>query len=225
MFKGQRLKFRETSTEAVSDLGGTMQKLPLLIFPIVAVIFFIYAQELADDVASKKLLEWGFDSPTPEYLRDNITAMQGQPFDGIVFRLRKEAHSIFQTTPLTEAELELDLLSELQWGQYTHNFLKLWSTDSSRTFSWFDDAQWDIITSNLKRYVNVVEAAKAEGIAFDVEPYENFGTSPWRFVTKEGQSLYPDKTLVQVESEVRKRGAGRHCKAKKKTSPCCVQFF
>jgi hypothetical protein len=184
-----------------------MQKLPLLIFPIVAVIFFTYAQEIADDRASKKLLEWGFDSPTPDYLRDNIAAMQAQPFDGIVFRLRKEAHSIFQTTPLTEEELELDILSELQWGQYTHNFLKLWSTDPSRTFSWFDDEQWDIISSNLKLYAEVVEASRAKGIAFDVEPYETFGNSPWRFMTKEGQSLYPGKTLTEVEGEIRKRGA------------------
>jgi hypothetical protein len=168
------------------------------------------AQEAAPEASAtsnKKLLEWGFDSPTPEYLRDNITAMQGQPFDGIVFRLRKEGQSIFQTTPLSEAELKLDILSGVQWGQYNHNFLKLWSTDPSRNFSWFSNSQWTTITDNLKLYVKAVKSARAKGIAFDVEPYEKFGNSPWRFMTKEGQSLYPGKTLAQVEVEVRKRGA------------------
>jgi hypothetical protein len=161
----------------------------------------------ASAVSNKKLLEWGFDSPTPEYLRDNIRAMQGQPFDGIVFRLRKEAHSIFQTTPLTEEELKLSILSSVQWGQYNHNFLKLWSTDPSRNFSWFNNSQWNVITNNLKLYARAVKAARAKGIAFDVEPYTSFGNNPWAFITKEGQSVYPGKTLAQVEVEVRKRGA------------------
>lgn len=185
-----------------------MKKLPLLIFLLLAVVLFIYAQEVSvDTYKNKKLIEWGFDSPTPEYLRDNLTAMQGQPFDGIVFRLRKEAHSIFQTTPLTEEELHLDILSGLEWGQYDHNFLKLWSTDSSKNLDWFDDSQWDTITSNLRLYAKAVNAADAKGIAFDVEPYERFGNNPWKFATKDGQSIYPGKTLAEVETEVRKRGA------------------
>jgi hypothetical protein len=185
-----------------------MKKLPLLIFLAIAVALFIYAQEVAVNTSTdKKLIEWGFDSPTPEYLRDNISAMQGQPFDGIVFRLHKEAHSIFQTTPLTEAELHLDTLSSLEWGQYKHNFLKLWATDSSKNFDWFNDSQWETIISNLKLYAKAVNASGAKGIAFDVEPYERFGNNPWKFAGKDDQSIYPDKTLAEVEVEVRKRGA------------------
>jgi hypothetical protein len=186
-----------------------MKILFLLISLCLLFSFSACAQQTTPEqnAAGKKLLEWGFDSPTPEYLRDNLSIMQGQPFDGIVFRLRREAYSIFQTTPLSEAELKLDILSSVQWGQYSHNFLKLGATDSSKTFDWFNDEEWNVISSNLGLYSKAVNVANAKGIAFDVEPYENFGYNPWQFVTKDGQSLYPGQTLAQVESEVRKRGA------------------
>ena len=32
----------------------------------------------------KKLLQWGWGSPTPKYIREHITEMQKMPFDGII---------------------------------------------------------------------------------------------------------------------------------------------
>jgi hypothetical protein len=92
------------------------EKLPLFIFLAVAVAFFIHAQEVSSR-QDKKLIEWGFDMPTPEYLRDNIRKMEKQPFDGLVFRLRKQpAYSAFETKPLTEDEMKLEVLETIHSG-------------------------------------------------------------------------------------------------------------
>jgi hypothetical protein len=187
-------------------MGEDMKKLPLLLFLVVALVFFIYAQETSSK-QHKKLIEWGFDMPTPEYLRDNIQSMEEQPFDGLVFRLRKwPAYSAFETTSLSKSEMKLDVLSSIAWGKFDSNFLHLWATNTSG-MDWFNDAHWETITSNLKLYVKAVNAAHAKGIVFDIEPYEKFGKNPWRFWTKEQQELYPGQTLREVEAKVRERGA------------------
>lgn len=185
-----------------------MKKFLLLLFLPVAIVFFIYAQEASvQNLSNKKLIEWGFDSPTPEHLRDNIRVMEEQPFDGVVFRLRKNpAHSVFEINALSEEEMKLEVLEGIKWEKFDSNFLKLWATDPSG-MDWFDDAHWETITANLKLYAKAVNAAKAKGIVFDVEPYERFGKNPWAFWTKDKQELYPGKTLEEVEAKVRERGA------------------
>src|SRR5438105_8671968 len=35
----------------------------------------------------KKLIEYGWDVPTPAQMRDEISAMEKRPFDGLIFRL------------------------------------------------------------------------------------------------------------------------------------------
>jgi hypothetical protein len=185
-----------------------MKKLPLLSFLVIATALFIYAQEATHSSSDeKKLIEWGFDSPTPEYLRDHIRTMEEQPFDGVVFRLRKSpAHSAFETNPLSEEELKLGVLGSIAWEKFDSNFLKLWATDPSG-MDWFNDTHWETITANLKLYATAVNAASAKGIVFDVEPYERFGNNPWRFWSKDEQELFPGKTLPEVQSKVRERGA------------------
>jgi hypothetical protein len=80
-------------------------------------------------------------------------------------------------------------------------------TDFSGNLDWFNSTQWNTITNNLKLYAKAVKAARAKGIALDVEAYENLGNNPWQFIDKNGQPVYPGKTLSEVEAEVRKRGA------------------
>lgn len=155
----------------------------------------------------KKLIEWGWDSPTPEFMLENTQMMEQQPFDGVVFRLRKwPPYAAFETQPLSEAEMKLDILSQIKWERFDSNFLQLWSTNLS-AMDWFNDEHWTTITSNLKLYAKAVNAANAKGIVFDVEPYEQFGANSWAFTDKAGNSLYPTKTFEDVKAQVRKRGA------------------
>jgi hypothetical protein len=161
----------------------------------------------AQDVTDKKLIEWGWDSPTPEFMRDNVTMMEQQPFDGVVFRLRKSpAYGAFEIQPLSEADMKLEILSAISWQRFDSNFLRLWST-ASAGMDWFNDEHWNTITANLKLYAKAVNAAKAKGIVFDVEPYEQLGANPWAFMDKAGTRLYPEKSLEEVQARVRQRGA------------------
>jgi hypothetical protein len=155
----------------------------------------------------KKLIEWGWDSPTPEFMLENVQMMEQQPFDGVVFRLRKwPPYPAFETQPLSEAEMKLDILSQIKWQRFDSNFLQLWSTNLSN-MDWFNDEHWNTITANLKLYVKAVNAANAKGIVFDVEPYEQFGANSWAFTDKAGTRLYADKTFEDVKARVRERGA------------------
>jgi hypothetical protein len=47
----------------------------------------------------KKLIEYGWDVPTPQQMRDDLAAMEKRPFDGLIFRLGG-GHNAFVTQPL-----------------------------------------------------------------------------------------------------------------------------
>ena len=61
----------------------------------------------------KKLIEWGWDFPTPGYLRQNIRKMENAPFDGVNFWLiagcndpKSEGGTIFSKTKWDETKFE-----------------------------------------------------------------------------------------------------------------------
>ena len=61
----------------------------------IAIVFFVaHLSCLASDTSgtipalSKKLIQYGWGIPTPEFIRKNIRAMEKRPFDGLIFQLR-----------------------------------------------------------------------------------------------------------------------------------------
>lgn len=153
---------------------------------------------VAQDRPRKKLVEYGWDVPFPDEVRDNVRRMEATPFDGILLRLR-EYHEAFDTRRWDEARLapQIETLRGIEWGRLTDNFLVLNATDSWG-MDWFDDAQWEAICENLRLEARAARAGRCVGVAFDPEPY---GPNPWAF-----PGPYRDRPFEQVAALVRKRG-------------------
>lgn len=146
----------------------------------------------------KKIVEYGWDVPYPDFVRDNIREMEKQPFDGIIFRTKGFDH-IFDIRPWQADKLQpqLDTLAQIKWGRFQDNFLTLYAANK-RGMNWFNDEHWKIIEENLKLFSLTVKTGKCVGVCFDPEPY---GTDPWVY-----PGSYKDKSFEDVCTQVQKRG-------------------
>ncbi len=110
----------------------------------------LHAQSTAPARPVKKLIEYGWDVPFPDQVRNEIRAMERKPFDGIIFRLREWNHA-FDPRPWDETQLQpqLDDLAAIEWKSFTDNFLCLYAANNWQ-MDWFNDEQWANITANLR---------------------------------------------------------------------------
>ncbi len=146
----------------------------------------------------KKVIEYGWDVPYPDFVEQNVQEMEKRPFDGIIFRTKGFDH-IFDISPWKQEELQpqLDTLARIKWRKFTDNFLTLYSANNSK-MDWFNDDHWRAIVENMKLFSMAVRAGHCVGVCFDPEPY---GTDPWVY-----PGSYKDKSFDEVAEQVRKRG-------------------
>ncbi len=111
------------------------------------IIWGLFAISLFADAAppAKKLIEYGWDVPTPAQMRDELASMEKRPFDGLIFRL-SAGHNAFVTKPLDPAKFAEDekILRALQFTRFHDNFVLVWGSPPA-DFDWFNDTQWDAI--------------------------------------------------------------------------------
>lgn len=157
----------------------------------------------AQEIPRKKLIQYGWDYRTPDYIRTNIREMEKRPFDGIIFRLKGHTR-LFDEKPWDE-ETEsfkkiLDDCKNIQWDKFTDNFIII-NASVSPNMDWFDDSHWKATQHNLKIILNAAVAARARGLVFDPETYES---SPWSYWT---QPRAKEKTFEEYQAKARERGA------------------
>ena len=150
--------------------------------------------------SGKKLIEYGWDVPNPEFVRDHIRDMEKRPFDGLIMRTATGGGQVFDPKPFDEAAMakEADILANIQWQKFTDNFLMMFSAS---TMDWCSDADWAIITKNLGLIARAAKAGHCKGLVFDAEPY---GDNPWNYAT---QKHAKEKSFAEYQAIVRKRGA------------------
>ena len=169
----------------------------LLGFSLLIILHFpvnVFAQQRP----KKKIVEYGWDVPYPDFVRDNIREMEKRPFEGIIFRTKGFDH-IFDTRPWKQDELQpqLDTLAQIKWKKFTDNFLTLYAA-SKWKMDWFNDEQWNVIVKNMKLFSLAIRSGNCVGVCFDPEPYD---TDPWVY-----PGPYKDKSFDQVCEQVRRRG-------------------
>jgi hypothetical protein len=147
----------------------------------------------------KKIIEYGWDVPTAEFIQQNIAQMETSPFDGIIFMIDESGSHAFDTRPWTEDDMQLNTLAQIEWDEFTDNFLILFSANHYG-MDWFNDTHWQTIAANMRLYARAARTAGCVGIVLDPEPY---GSNPWEYSAQ----LYPDKSFAVVEAQVRQRGA------------------
>jgi hypothetical protein len=149
---------------------------------------------------SKKLIEYGWDVPSPDFLRANIQAMEQRPFDGIVVKLNVGPY-IFTHTPFANSSFTQDRqhLSMTSFNRFTDNFLIVWAS-SEQGWNFLSDSDWAAAEQNLHNFVQTAAAGGFKGILFDTETY---GPNTWAYNT----TLYPNTTFEQLQVVVCQRGA------------------
>jgi len=163
---------------------------------IVASVCDVYAMW---DRPGKKLVEYGWDVPSPAFVMRHIREMERLPFDGIVLRLRGYDRA-FDTKRWDEDGFggQLEELSGIRWGKFTDNFVLLLSAS---TMDWFDDGDWRNILHNLRLISKAVRMGRCVGVCFDPEPY---GPNPWAY----SRAIRRDeKSFREYWEQARRRGA------------------
>jgi len=165
-----------------------------------ALIFcWIFPDDLiAQQRPRKKIVEYGWDVPYPDFVRDNIREMEKRPFDGIIFRTKDFNHA-FDVRSWKQADLQpqLDTLAQIEWQKFQDNFLTLYAANNWN-MDWFNDEHWNAIAENMKLFSLAVRSGHCVGVCFDPEPY---GTDPWIY-----PGAYKDKSFQEVAEQVRRRG-------------------
>ena len=150
--------------------------------------------------AGKKLIELGWDSPTPDFIRANIAQMEQRPFNGLVLQLNA-GKTIFNKTAYPQGAFTADQadLRATKFSKFDQNFISIWAAREAG-WDWFDDQDWAATITNAANFAKTAKAGGIKGFFFDPEPY---GTNPWSYST----SLYPTQSFAAVQAKVRQRGA------------------
>jgi len=145
-------------------------------FVVLVCAFSLVASHAA--VAQKKLIEFGWDRPSPAFVAANVAMMERQPFSGVVLQFAVGPR-VFKVTGVDTLSLNRDaaLLANTQFHRFTDNFVLMGLTPDS-TWDWFDDTTWKSSESDIWRYARAAKAGGLRGVALDYEPY---GRNPWDF--------------------------------------------
>ena len=74
--------------------------------------------------SGKKIIEYGWDVPTLEYVADNLAAMEARPFDGLVFKLSGGKNVLEpQADPEGRFQDDLNVAPRVSWDNFTDNFV------------------------------------------------------------------------------------------------------
>lgn len=154
----------------------------------------------------KKLIDFGWSSPTPTYLHDHFAQIEKSGFDGVGIKLPDEAGAGFvfdiKKTPKpnpSERALQAKILTSLPRSQQlTHNFLIVHGTSS---MNWFSDKDWALAEEHLRWCARTARTAKLAGIFWDAEPYNGFPHWSYSRQPQRGKCSFQD-----YYQQVRKRG-------------------
>jgi hypothetical protein len=146
-----------------------------------------------------KLIEYGWDSPSAEFVRTHIADMERRPFDGVIVRLPDGGGDVFQPARWNAETLALQLpiLRDIKWQSFDSNFLAMYATSS---MDWYDDGDWRAVTEHAAFMARAAREARCRGVMFDPEPY---GPSPWNYSSQSRASVH---TFADYEAVVRRRG-------------------
>jgi hypothetical protein len=147
----------------------------------------------------KKLIEYGWDNPTPAFIAEHIRDMEKRPFDGLIFRLAGGT-DVLDPKPWDDAKFAADLeaIPRIEWKQFTDNFVVMLAASNE---DWENDEHWTNILKHAQQMTRAARLAQCVGICFDAEPY---GENPWAY--KKGP-VTDTARFEEFEGVVRRRGS------------------
>lgn len=164
-------------------------------------IIYLPTTAVATKITPKKLIEYGWNAPTPNFFRKHVKEMEQRPFDGIIFKLNA-GKEVFKKTAYPNTAFTQDRrdLVATKSDHFTDNFIIMWS-GMDKGWDWFNDADWAAAEKNIQNFAKTAKAGHFGGIAFDSEPYVG---NTWTYSKQPQQQ---QKTFKEYQQQVRKRGA------------------
>jgi hypothetical protein len=172
------------------------------------------AHAAADNVvqvgAGKRLIEWGWDEPSPAFMRANAERMDAYGFDGVIFHAEPVrdgtptnfAWKSWSTTRFEYADFAQDLAdlqaAHQQFAHLTDNFLRF--NVCPGDVDWFDDAGFAVVVNNAELAGRVAKDGGCKGLMFDIEMYNT------SLFTYSQQAHKDTRTFAEYEEQVRRRG-------------------
>jgi hypothetical protein len=154
---------------------------------------------LQPQTTSKKLLEYGWNSPKPSNF--DPQKLEASVFDGVMLKVDGD-ETIFGTQALTTANFEK--MQSTLIGKATkkleNSFLSM-NVYTDANWDWFNDAHWAAAESNIRNYARTAKRAGLRGLMFDSEPYSK---NPWLYRT---QPKISSQSFASYQQKVRERGA------------------
>jgi hypothetical protein len=170
---------------------------------LTAIVTFLVSLVVSPSTAQTrpavKLIEYGWDSPRPEFVRTHIREMERRPFDGVIMRLSDGGGDVFQPHAWDAEKLapQLPVLRDIQWQSFDSNFLAMYAASS---MDWYNDTDWGGVVTHAAFMARAARACRCTGLMFDPEPY---GPSPWTYAD---QVHAADRTFGEYQVIVRRRG-------------------
>jgi hypothetical protein len=147
----------------------------------------------------KKLIEYGWDVPTPAFIAEHIRDMEKRPFDGLIFRLAGGA-DVLDPKPWDASKFAADskAIPKIEWKNFTDNFVAMLAASNE---DWGNDEPWANILNHAKEMTRLARLAKCVGVCFDAEPY---GENPWSYTKG---PVTDTRKFEECEGVVRGRGS------------------
>src|SRR3972149_1000301 len=155
-----------------------------MILSILLIFLFLTAAVNSSSEKQKKdksVIEFGWDMPYTEFVKNNISEMEKLPFDGIVlgayYNEQPFERLIFSSNYLSFKVVspEIGNLKETNFNKFTDNFLLIWVAPGN--VDWFDN--WGPILNNVEIAARIAKEGGLKGIFLDVEQY-NFHLFEYR---------------------------------------------
>lgn len=153
----------------------------------------------ARQASAVKVIEYGWDRPTPDFVRNHIRDMEQRPLDGVIMGLPDGGGDVFRPDTWHQETLasQLPVLASIEWQRFDSNFLAMYAASS---MDWYDDADWGIVLQHAAFLARAARDGRCKGLMFDPEPY---GPSPWTYAEQPHAS---EHTFLEYEAMVRTRG-------------------
>jgi hypothetical protein len=168
---------------------------------LLVLIIYLPMRAVETSATAKKLIEYGWNAPTPDFFYRNIKEMEKRPFDGVMVKLNA-GKEVFNKEPYPDNAFTQDRkdLAATKRSSLTDNFIVMWS-GTEKGWDWFNNDHWAAAEKNISNFAKTAKAGNFRGIAFDSEVYTY---SPWKY---ENQPQQQQKTFAEYQQQVRKRGA------------------
>ena len=162
--------------------------------------------------AGKKLIEYGWDSPSTAYVREHAAEMEKRPFDGVVIEAdaaKKDARGrsrsmgdAFSRQRFDPADVQkrADDMSAAKFSKFSDNFIQLLTQPGDVDFF---DSNWETINANVKDLARIARAGHCVGLMLDPEQYGQHKIWSYGSLPAELRSAH---TFEEYRTKAKQRG-------------------